>query len=105
MRTSLIVICSVALMSFTPPVHAGKKNHKNSGHGGAASKPAQQGDTANLAKSEGAGNPGKSNGCNNQQHSNKGKKWNNATRPGQSSGPQAHKANRNANTSKRNQPQ
>src|SRR5438067_7173649 len=105
MKISLIVICSVALMSFTPPVHAGKKNHKNSGHGGAASKPAQQGDTANFAKSKGAGNPGKSNGWNNQQYSNKGKKWNNATRAGASSGAQAHKANWNANTNNWNKPQ
>ena len=57
MRVFLIFICSIALVSLAPEVHAGKHKDKKSGHGGAASKPAQkaQAKSADWSKPKGGG--------------------------------------------------
>ena len=57
MRVFLIFICSIALVSLAPEVHAGKHKDKKSGDSGAASKPAQkaQAKSANWTTPKGGG--------------------------------------------------
>src|ERR1700693_4472056 len=57
MRAFLIFICSIALVSLAPEVHAAKHKDKKSGDGGTASKPAQkaQGKSADWTKPKGGG--------------------------------------------------
>jgi hypothetical protein len=65
MRVFLIFICSIALVSLAPEVHAGKHKDKKSGHGGTASKSAQkvQGKSADWTKPKGGGKAyGRNNG-------------------------------------------
>jgi hypothetical protein len=65
MRVFLIFICSIALVSLAPEVHAGKHKDKKSGHGGTASKSAQkaQAKSADWTKPKGGGKAyGRNNG-------------------------------------------
>ena len=57
MRIFLILICSIALVSLAPEVHAGKHKDKKSGDGSTVSKSAKkaQAKSADWTKPKGAG--------------------------------------------------
>jgi hypothetical protein len=88
-------------------VHAGKKDNKKSGHGGGAASHSVQQRQGNpqLARSKASGKPNKSNGWNNAQYSNKGKKRNNSNQVNASAGARTHKTNWDGNTNNRNNAQ
>jgi len=83
MRILFILICSIALVCLAPDVQAGKKKDKKSAHGGAVSKPPNQGKSkgAEWTKSKGAGKS-KGHTWNNATYSKKGKTWSNANYAG-----------------------
>lgn len=88
MRIFLIFICSIALVSLTPEVHAGKHKDKKSGNSGGASKSAQkaQAKSADWTKPKGGGKTKPVNTWNNPSsvtHSKKEKNWNNANKHNQ----------------------
>jgi hypothetical protein len=87
MRLFLILICSVALVSLPAAVDAGKKKDKKSAHGGAVSKPANQG----KAKSTEWSNPKKGKNWNNPKYSKKEANWSKANKHDQWSGGEKYK--------------
>ena len=81
MRIFLILICSIALVSLAPEVHAGKHKDKKSGDGGAVSKSAKKAPakSADWTKPKGGGKAKSVNTWNDSntvKYSKKGKNWN-----------------------------